>query len=161
MAQLSFPTHFKIVQGICPTACTGTVTADNISMKDAHKVWIVVNASNITGKANVINPLLGTAVASCTTAITFSAPNWYTYSTTATDTLTEGTAGTTVTMSANATPAIYIIEIDPQLAAAQGATYDCLGCTITGGNQAADFESIMYIIEPRYKQATPPSAIID
>jgi hypothetical protein len=161
MAELSFPCHFKIVTAATPTQSDSTITCDNISMKDAAKVWIVAQLQNASGHAVVFNPLLGTAVATCATAITFAAPYWYNYDTSTSDTLVAGTAATTVTASAAATPALYVIEIDPQQAVAQGATLDCLGCTITGGAHAGDFDAVLYIIEPRYKSATPPTAITD
>lgn len=156
-----FPENAEFVMGCIPTASNTTVTAANISLKNAVMAYIVVQLSNASGHAVVINPLLGTAVASCTTAITFSAPNWYNYSALTTSVFTKGTAGTTVTASDAATPAIYIIEIDPASCLAQSATLDCLGCTVTGGAHAGDYATINYILVPRVSQATHATVLTD
>ena len=153
--------QYKIVRGCTATAMNATVTLDNVSLKNVNKAWIVIQLSNATGKAVVINPLLGTSVATCATAITFSAKYWSNADTSSTDTLVANTAGTTLTVSSAATPAMHVVEIDPAAVAAQGATYDCLGCTITGGSNAGDYASAIYVLEMRYPQATPPAAITD
>jgi hypothetical protein len=155
-----FLEKYKIVTACTPTTTASTVTCDNISLKNAHKVWIVLAFDNASGHAVVINPLLGTAVATCATAITFAAPIWRNADTSATDTLVSETAATTVTLAATAAPMLVVVEIDPAAVRAQDGTLDCLGCTITGGAHA-DYVSAHYIVETRYPQATPPTALTD
>jgi hypothetical protein len=161
MGNWTFPENCDYVMGCIPTDSSSTVTAANISMKDALEVYIIVQLSNASGHAVVINPLLGAAVATCATAITFSAPYWYNVSALTTSVFTAGTAATTVTCNAAATPAIYVVKIDPVAALAQGATLDCLGCTITGGAHAADLASVYYLVVPRVAQITHPTILTD
>ena len=39
--------------------------------------------------------------------------------------------------------------------------YDVLGCTISDSSQATNFVSVLYIIQTKYQEATPPAAITD
>jgi hypothetical protein len=158
---ISLPEHFKIVEGDTYCAMNATMTLDNVSLKNVNMAWIILRFDNNTGGAVVVNPLLGTSVATCATAITFAADYWYNADTGTTDTLVAQTSGTTFTTGAGATDAMVVVRIDPAAAAAQGATLDCLGCTVTGGAQVGDFGNGFYILETRYPQATPPAAITD
>ena len=161
MGNICLPQDFKIVRGCTATAMNATVTLDNISAKDAQKVWCVLQFSNATGGACVVNPLLGANVTTCATAVTFNVPFWQNAATATTDTLVAQTAGTTFTTSAAATPCMVIFQIDPAEMANQGATLDCIGCTVTGGAQIADMCSAVWIVQHRYPQATPRSVILD
>ena len=161
MGNICLPQDFKIVTA-CPTTTTnGTVTCDNISLKDAQMAWIIFEFLNPNGHACVINPLLGANVTTCATVPTFNCRYWENAAILATDTLVAGTSGTTYTISAAATNSLVVVQVDPAEMANQGATLDCLGCTITGGAHAADFVTGTYIIQERYAQATPRSAILD
>ena len=161
MGNICLPQDFKIVRACTATAMNATVTMDNISAKDAQKVWCVIQFSNATGGIVVVNPLLGAAVATCTTVPTFNCQFWYNAATATTDTLVAQAAGTTFTTGAGATPAMVVVQIDPGEMANQGATLDCIGLTVTGGAQIGDLCSAVWIIHERYAQATPRSAILD
>ena len=154
------PNHFKLVEGDSYCAMNATMTLDNVSLKNVQMAWIVLRFDNNTGGAVVVNPLIGANVTTCATAITFNADYWYNADTGSTDTLVAQTAGTTFTTGAAATDAMVVVRIDPAAVAAQGA-FDCLGCTVTGGAQVGDFANGFYILETRYPQATPPTAITD
>jgi hypothetical protein len=156
---ISLPEKFKIVEGDTYALGNATMTLDNVSLKNVQMAWIVLRFDNNTGGAVVVNPLIGTNVTTCATAITFNADYWYNADTGTTDTLVKQTSGTTFTTDAGATDSMVIVRVDPAAVAAQGATYDCLGCTVTGGAQAGDFWNGFYILETRYPQATPPAAI--
>jgi hypothetical protein len=142
---ISLPEKFKIVEGDTYALGNATMTLDNVSLKNVQMAWIVLRFDNNTGGAVVVNPLIGTNVTTCATAITFNADYWYNADTGTTD--------------AGATDSMVIVRVDPAAVAAQGATYDCLGCTVTGGAQVGDFWNGFYILETRYPQATPPAAI--
>ena len=160
-----FVEEYKIVRASAGQLMNATMTCDNVSLKNVVKAWWVFQCSNGTGDACVVNPLLGTAVATCTTAVTFNVKFWENADTSATDTLVAQTAGTTFATSAAATPSMVVFEIDPADVAHQAqvdaAAYDCLGCTVTGGGQVANYGSSMWILQMRYGAATPPATITD
>ena len=155
------PTQFKIVTATKPVTTNGTVTFDNISMKNAVAVWLVAQFNQAASHATVITPKLGAVVATVTTAITFSADWWLNSDTDTTDTLVAQTAATTFTLATGTTPQLVVARFDPAQCYAQGATLDCIGATIATSSQATNYVDALWFVEEKYPQATPPAAIID
>lgn len=157
------PQQYKIdtlTEGCVTT--NGGVTTDYVSLKNAHKAWLVCTFDQAVGNATTVQPMMATAVAPTgATAIT-TAQEWWlnvdTSAATGTDTLVKQTAGTIGTCDAGAVPQLMIFEIDP---AKFGGAYDCLGVVVSNSGQATNFVAINIFIEERYKQATPPTAITD
>ena len=154
------PEQFKIVAGTAGVVTTnGGVTCDYVSLKNVNMAWIVLHFLQAAGHATVINPHRATAVAPTgSVAIAHNAPNWVNDSTAASDTLVRGADGTTVTLGAEISNKLVVIQIDP---AQLGDTYDVLGCVITTSGQGTNFVTVEYFLETRYGQATPPVAITD
>jgi hypothetical protein len=160
MPNLSLPENFKVVSATAGCRTTnGGVTFDNISLKNAVKVWIVAHFRQAVAHATTIQPVVGATDAACTTAITFTTRWWKNADISSTDTLVAQTAATSCACDAAATDHLLVIEIDPSEVVAQNATYDWLGGTIATSAQATDFVSAVYYIQNRYQQATPPAAI--
>jgi hypothetical protein len=154
------PHLYKIVSATAGCRTTdGGVTADNVCLKNVHKAWIVAHYRQAVSHATTITPKVGATDAACTTAITFSAKWWKNADISTSDTLTAQTAATTMACTAGATDQLVVIEIDPADVKAQSATYDWLGLTIATSAQSTDFVSILYFLETRYPQDTPPAAI--
>src|SRR5512139_556314 len=136
------------VQGTlgCVTA-NGGVTLDNISMKNAQMVYMVFHITSGTGHAIAYTPLVGTAVATCATALPNNVPIWYGNVSTTSTQLTAQTAAKSHTTAATASLTSYLIfEIDPALCGA----YDCLGGTVADATHADYLVSCTYWIVPRY-----------
>lgn len=136
------------VQGTvgCVTA-NGGITLDNISMKNAQMVYMVFHITSGTGHAIAYTPLVGTAVATCATALPNNVEIWYGDVSTTSTQLTKQTAAKLHTTAATAALTSYLIfVIDP---AACGA-YDCLGGTVADATHADYFVSCTYWIVPRY-----------
>lgn len=157
---LTLPEHFKIVSATAGCLTTnGIVTLVNISLKNAVKAWIVAHFVRTAGAAEVIQPLLGANVTTCVTAITFNTPWWLNAAVATTDTLVRQADATAATMIVAVTSQLAVIEIDPADMAAQGVTLDCLGGTISASTSATSFVSVLYFIQERYAQSTPPTAL--
>ena len=154
------PEQFKIVSGTAGIVTTdGGVTCDYVSLKNVNQAWIVLHFLQAAGHATVINPRRATAVAPTgSVAIAHSAPWWKNTDISSSDTLVKQTSATTMTLAAGATNQLVVIQIDP---AQLGSTYDVMGCVITTSGQATDFVSVVYYLDTRYPQATPPAAITD
>ena len=160
MGNFSLPVNCKIVSGTAGCVTTnGGITGDNISLRDAIKVWIVALFTQAASHATTIQPVVGATDAGCTTSITFSAAWWKNADISTSDTLTAQTAGTSMACTAGTTNQLLVIEIDPADVAAQSATYDWLGFTIASSSQANNYAGIVYYVQDRYQQATPPAAI--
>jgi len=158
----ALPETYKIVTATPIITTNGAaVVFDNVSLKNCQMAYIVIELLAAVGHAHIINPLLGANVTTCATVPTFNMRWWMNSAILVTDTLVEQTAGTTMTTDAAATNKLVVIQVNPDDMANQGATLDCLGCSITASTHAEDFVSATYILEQRFAQATPPSAILD
>ena len=154
MPENAFP-----VQGTlgCVTA-NGGVTLDNISLKNAQMVYMVFHITSGTGHPIAYTPLVGTAVATCATALPVAAPIWYGDVSTTVTTLTEQTAAVAYTTAATASLTSYLIfVIDP----ASLGTNDCLGGTVADATHADYLISCTYWIVPRYASKTASRAATD
>lgn len=153
----SLPQNCKIVTGLTPQAGAG-LTGDYVSLKNAHKCWIIVESSggHATAATFGVNEAPDVAPAS-SQAIAALMPNWINNATATTDTLVKGADAATVTTDGLATPKMIVIEVDPAILT---SGYDCIAVT-EGASNADNITSVIYILWERYKQATPPSAILD
>ncbi len=160
---LNLPQAFKIVTAILPLTSNTGKTSDYISMKHAHKVWIVVHATQDTGHATTFTPSVATGVLPAgATPATYASKWWLNTDVSLTDTLVRQTDAVAITLDAGATDQLAVIEIDPaEQIATHGATFDCLGVICSNSAQAANFVSVVFYVEERYPQATPPTAITD
>lgn len=156
---VSLPELFKIVDASAgPVTTNGGITCDYVSLKTAHKAWIVVQLTQAVAHATQITPMRATDVAGTGAAVLTSAVRiWANEDTGASDTLVEKTAAVNYAVAADAAKKMVIFEIDP----ADIGAYDVLGCTLSNSGQATNFASVSYWLQTRYPQATPPSAIID
>lgn len=156
---LTLAENFKIVQLAVPAAANA-MTYDYVCCKNVHKVWIIVEHYSAGGDTDLVLILKeATDVAAGTNAtVTNTAEIWVNADTSATDTLVKQTAATGYTIDTGAAkPQQVVFEWD---CAKFAAGYDCLGLVDTGGN-AANIASATAILQERYPQATPPTAITD
>ena len=158
---IHLPQQFKIVTATAPITTNGTVTFDNVSMKNALRVWLIAQFNQAASHATVITPKLGAVVATCTTAITFSADWWLNSDTATSDTLVKQTAATTFTLATGATAQLVVGLFIPSQCIVQGVTFDCIGATIATSSQATNFVDALWVLETAYPGATPPAAITD
>jgi hypothetical protein len=161
----SFPENCKIVEATPPAVgAAAVITFDYISLKNAHKAWIVIQYMEGHAAAITYQPMKATAVAPTNaTAITTVAKIWSNLATAVSDTLVERTAAVLYAHDAAAANKLVIFEIDPaDLGDLAGVPYDCISCTATTP-QAGDYISALYVIQPRYASAvaSQPTVITD
>ncbi len=153
------PEQFKIVTGETVVTSDGGYTSEFVSLKNINMAWIIIEALQNIGHATVINPQRATAVAPTgNVAIAHNAPNWLNADIATNDTLVRGADGTTMAFDVGAFDQLLVIQIDP---AQLGDTYDCLGVVCTTSAQATNFHTVTFLLETRYGQATPPTAVVD
>jgi len=153
---LFIPENCAVVEGASPQVSgAGAVTADYICLKNVHKAYIVVHMTQGNAATTVIQPIKATGDAVGNTNITAAARIWADEDCVASDALVKQTSATSFTTSAAVKHKIVIIEIDP---AALGETYDWLSVSI-GDSHADNIFDVMYYLDTRYPQATPPTAI--
>ena len=153
------PEQFKIVTGSPVATTNGGITSAFVSLKNVNMAWIVIEALQAATHATVINPQRATAVAPTgNVAIAHNAPNWKNANIATNDTLVRGADGTTVSLTAGTNDQLVVIQIDP---AQLGETFDCMGVVITTSGEATNYMTITFLLETRYGQATPPTAVVD
>ena len=164
-AAFSLPETYKIIQmAAAQESAGGTVTSDYISLKNAHKAWIIISFAT-AGNAETFTPLKATAVAPTnSTAITKEVKIWSNLATATSDTLVERTAATTYACDNGATSKLIIFEIDPaDLGDLLGVPYDCIAFSTTALAANTDYLSALCILQMRYgsQVSVSPSSITD
>ncbi len=150
--------HMKIVRGCEPQVSgSGDITGDYVSLKNYHKMWIVVHLTQGNAATTVLTPMKSTAVATAGSAVAANVAWWVNQDCATSDLLVRQADALTFTSSATIKHKIFVCEIDP---AAHGATYDCYSIKV-GDSHNANIFSAVYYLQSRYAADQPPSAIID
>lgn len=156
MNKITLPEQFKIVQAIAPAAGGSALTGDYVSLKNAHRAWIVVNitqgnAATVAIGVNQAAVVAGTGAAAVTDAFKI----WANQDTAAGDSLVQQTDAATFTTSVTVKNKQVVILVDP-------AKLDnpCIAVT-AGASNAANIVQAEYFLETRYPGDNPPSAIVD
>lgn len=136
-----------------PVTTNGGVTADYISLKLAHMVYLVAVFAQAVGHATGIDPVQATAVdGTGAKAITNTVPIWANADISLTSKLTRQTDAITYNINVAAKNQIVIMQIDPaSFDVANG--FDVLGVTVDDSSQATDLVSLTAFIVPRYKDS--------
>jgi len=155
------PEKFKIVNlygGATNGISAGT---DYICCKNAHRVTFLIYTWGTTATTFVLSLREADNVTpSNTAAVAEVFPVWKVISTTSTDALTKvATDATSLTIDPDGTDStmLAVIQWDPSK---HIAGYDCISVWGSTGD-ASDYCTITAIIEERYAQAIPPTAITD
>jgi len=157
-AALCLPEDFKLVQLASPETTNAGKTSDVITLKHAHKAWIIIELTQAVAHATAFALRQATDVAAGTNAAGPSVPIWANEDCGATDTLVRQTAAASYTVTADVKDKTIVFEVDPALLT---AGYDCVYVTAANSGQATDLWSVTAVLQERYHQATPPSAIVD
>jgi len=165
---ISLPEHFKIIN-VAPSQAANAVTYDVVNCKNANKVWFIITQLYAADTDITFSLVECTDVAGGTTsAVTKALPIWYDVdiaaattaaaATTHIDALTKITSGSSHKMDTGAGKnQMCVIEWDP---AKHSAGYNYIQLTDANGN-ASNYVTAIAIIDTTYKQATPPSAVVD
>jgi len=153
-----FRQNNQIVCGFVPQqlTTTGQTLGDYVSLKNYNHFTALVNlgANGTTGTTIVLKKATSTTGAGATDATFHYA---YNLSAGSGDTWTEGTDGTSITVSTGGTD-MYAIEVD----GAELGNYDCVAVGITPNSTGGIYAECVYILsEPRYADGSMPTAITD
>lgn len=157
---ISLPMQFKLVQLQNPVTTNSAVTTDVISTKNGLRTWIVVNLTQAAAHATSISLKQATSVAGTTNKAGPTVAIWANEDTAATDTLVKQTSAASYTVAADVKNKMVVFEIDPVALDVAGG-YDCLYLLFGASSQSTNFVDVTAVIDTKYKQATPPSVIID
>lgn len=160
MAIVTLPEKYKAVAALNPATDAAGRTGAYVSLKNVNMAYIVChitqgNAATIAISINQATAVAGTGAK----AITVSVPIWSNLDVSASDALVRRTDAVSYTTDAGVKNKIVIFQIDPAtLDVANG--FDCIA-VVTGASNVANITQGVYLLDERYKQATPPTAIAD
>ena len=157
---LNFMEGYKLINGICQIGAVAAVTTDTISLKHAQKCWIVVSLHEAAAGC-LLAPYRTTAVGTAGEVIVNPVPIWVNADTDTSDTLMrEATDAVNYTTAGTHVPKMVVFEIEPSSLNTTTNTFDCI-YLVTGSLAATDAVSVLFVVSPRYPQATAPSMITD
>lgn len=155
-----FPQSLTPIQSLAPATDAAGRTGKYVSLKNCLRAWILVEVNQGDANTVLLAPKQATAVAGTgAKALANVVPIWANADTANTANASRATDAVNYTTSAATTPKMVIFQIDPaQLDVANN--FDCISLT-TGASNVGNITSCQIIVEPRHKQATPPSVIAD
>lgn len=155
----TLPEDFKLVDATAgPVTTNGGVTGAYVTLKGAIKAFLLLQFTQAVGHASVISIKKATAVAGTGVTTGPTCRIWANEATATNDTLVAQTAGTSYTLTNDIAKKMVVIEFDP---AQLGDSYDVAGFSIATSAQATNFVNGVWVLQPRYAQATPPTAVVD
>jgi hypothetical protein len=144
------------------TDSAGRTSGVYVSLKNAHRAFIVVYITQGAANTILLSPVQATVVAGTDSKVLANVLQiWSNLDVAAAQTFTKRTAAVNYTTDAGVKNKIVVFQVDPaQMDDANG--FDCIGLT-TGASSASNITSALLFIEPRYPAAgdAHPSYITD
>jgi hypothetical protein len=157
---LSFPEHFKIVDGLQPAADAAGRTGRYVNLKNCTMVHVLVTLDQGNAATVALTPYQATAVAGTAEKVLANAVQiWANQDTATSDALVRQTDAVNFTTSAAVKRKQVLFQIDPALLDVEGG-FDSITLK-TGASNAANITQCTYFLRTRYSQQVPPSAIVD
>lgn len=154
---IKIPGNLNIVRGLAPTAGGSSATGDYISMKYAHRIWVVFMTKQANAATAALSISKGKDVSGTdATAMTEVAKIYSTLDCATSDVLVKRTDAASYTLDAALKEKLVVFEINPS---ALGA-YDTIAAVV-GTSDATNITSVLYLVESRYGTDVQPSMIID
>lgn len=158
----TLPEEAKIHPALLPAADAAGRNGAWVSLKNAHKLYVVValdqgNAATVALTLEQATAIAGTSAK----AVTATVPIWANQDTGASDTLVRQVDAASFTTSAAVKGKVVIFELLPQKILDMANGFDCIR-VVTGASNAANITSALYVATPlRYQGDPPPSMVVD
>lgn len=158
---ICIPECCKVVQALAPAADAAGRTGAYVSLKNVNRAWVVChitqgNAATVQLDVKQATAIAGTGVK----ALTNAARIWANLDTSVGDTLTRQTDAVNFTTDAALKNKVVIFQIDPAICLDINNGFDCISIA-TGASNAANITAAEFILDMKYAEATPPSAVVD
>ncbi len=155
----TLPQEFKLPVGAAPETTNGGKTADYISLRNALWAWVIVTVTQAVGHATAFTLNRATAVdGTGAVALGTNVQVWANEDVAASDALVEKSDAKAYTVTDDIKKKQIVFGINP---ATLGDGFDVITVVAADSSQATNFWSVQFLLDTKYKQATPPSAIVD
>lgn len=157
----SLPQSLKLVIGAAPAADAAGRTATYVSLKNAHKAFVVVQITQGHATPPALVPWQAKTVAAGSEKVLANVVAIYAnQDVSLSDTLVRQTDAVNFTPDAALKNKMVVFEIDPAALDVNNG-FDCITIK-TGASNALNITSVLYLLGPhRYPGSAIPSAIID
>ena len=156
---ITLPENFKLVTGLVPAADAAGRTGAVVSLKNVNRAWIICNITQGNAATIELDIQQAVSIAGTPKALANIVPVWANEDVASSDTLVRQTDDFKFTTSAAIKNKLVVFQVDPvKLDIANG--YDCISIA-TGASNVANITSAMYVLDMKYKEATPPSVVVD
>lgn len=143
-----------------PAADAAGRTSRYITLKDAHRAWILVYVAQGNAATILLSPLQATAVAGTgSKVLAKTVPIWACVDYAVSDAMVRQTDAVNFTTDAGVKEKAVLFQIDTAALDVPGG-FDCIAIS-TGASNAANITSAYAFLETRYGQVTPPTALVD
>jgi hypothetical protein len=160
-ASFTLPEQAKIVNGLAPATDAAGRTSAYISLKHAHKAYIVVHMTQGNAATILLSPLQASAVAGTGSKVLTNAVRiWANLDTAASDSLARATDAVNYTTDAGVKLKIVVFEIDPSSLDVAGG-FDCIGVSTGASNVANITAATFYVVPSRYAGSSIPTVVTD
>lgn len=158
---INLPESFSLVSATNgPVTTNGGVTGVYVSLKNVVKAWLVLQFTQAAGHATTPAIKQASAIAGTGVKTGPTSPVWANEDSSASDALVRKTAGASYAVTNDIKKKMVVFEIDPATLDTNNG-FDVAGFSIADSAQATNFVSGLWVLQQRYQQATPPSAIVD
>lgn len=152
---------YKVVQVFEPKTTNTTITSDYITLKNAITAAVIVNLTQAVGHATQVS-LYQSQDVSGTGAkpLGNNIPIWANEDTALGDSLVRQSDGVSYSVANTAKNKQVVFHVDPAKLDINNG-FCCLNVRVGASTQATNFANGEFILEMKYGQADPPSAIVD
>jgi hypothetical protein len=160
--QFTLPELYKVVAATPgPVTTNGGVTGSYVSLKNAHKAWLVLTFRQAASHATVVTLKEAQTVAGTNVKTVISNHrNWRNSNVATDDTLVQLADAKTVTLATGTTHQMVVFEVDPDRLDIDGG-FDVAGFTVGDSSQATNFVAGVWILASSYASQLPPSAVVN
>lgn len=152
---------YKIVQAFEPKTTNTAITGDYVTLKDTITAAVVVNLTQAVGHATQISLFQAQDVSGTgAKALISEVPIWANEDVSSGDSLLRQSDGISYTVTNTAKNKLVVFHVDPAKLDINNG-YCCLNVRVGASTQATNFACGEFILEMKYGQADPPSAIVD
>ena len=163
MTKYTLPQQTKLIDALPPATDAAGRTSRVVNLKNYGKAYILItiaqgNAATIALTLRQSLDVAGTGAKALSGSL--PCPIWFNLDTSLTDTLVRQTDGIAFTTDAGVKNKQVVFEVDPSNLDFD-AGFDCLSFTTGASNVANITQAQFLLVDPRYAQQVPPSAIVD
>jgi len=157
----TLPEKYNMVQGVEPKTTNAAITSRYVSLKNGICAFVIVHLTQAVAHATPITLFQATDVSGTSAkAIASNVQVWANEDVAAGDALIRRTDGVGYTVTADVKNKMVVFQIEPERLDINNG-FTTIQARIGASSQVTNFASVEILIDAKYEQSTPPSAVIN